>query len=411
LSSAPARPASLEAAGNPAPIGSAPVDFPPADAAAPALASSGLEFILIEKSGSLALPEPPQALPANGFLWVDVHANTGRRWAHEVGRLTGVEIFEEHLLDTENPAHPSSYDSTADYEIIVMRALGPKPAPTVPPRIRIQTWPAVFLVLPRCLVTIHPAGNQLDSQVRERILAASRYNQRLPAQPEELMLRLLSGLVDRYLALRTPLTAQLETWQRNLLNPRRPFKDWTTLLEARMELRKLQHLSEEQLDAIQEWRDERLEHDEPGQGAPAALPPLNQALIVRATDVVEHIHRVLQHARGQESSIDSAVQLHFSATAFRTAEIMRVLTVLTAIFMPLTLITGIFGMNFQALPLADSPRGFWITLAAMGLIGMVMLVVFTVRRYLEAPLPRRVGRRKGDPPVAEDPFEETRTAG
>ena len=47
------------------------------------------------------------------------------------------------------------------------------------------------------------------------------------------MLRLLSGMVDRYLGLRQPLTAQLESWQRNLLNPRRPFKDWTTLLEAR----------------------------------------------------------------------------------------------------------------------------------------------------------------------------------
>ena len=198
-------------------------------------------------------------------------------------------------------------------------------------------------------------------QVRERILAASRYNQRLPAQPEELMLRLLSGLVDRYLALRQPLTAQLETWQRNLLNPRRPFKDWTTLLEARMELRKLQHLSEEQLDAIQEWRDERLEHAEPGTTRAARCQPINDALNVRATDLVEHIQRVLNHARGQESSIDSAVQLHFSATAFRTAEIMRVLTVLTAIFMPLTLITGIFGMNFDAMPLIHSPRGFWIT--------------------------------------------------
>ena len=152
-----------------------------------------------------------------------------------------------------------------------MRALAPKPPPTVPPRIRIRTWPAVFFVLPRCLVTIRPADNPLVPQVRERILAANRYNQRLPAQPEELMLRLLSGLVDRYLALRQPLTAQLETWQRNLLNPRRPFKDWTTLLEARMELRKLQHLSEEQLDAIQEWRDERLEHDEPGSGPTSIL--------------------------------------------------------------------------------------------------------------------------------------------
>jgi magnesium transporter len=366
-----------------------------------------IDFIRIERSGSTALTEAPEALPDEGFLWMDVHSGTGRKWAAEVRRLTGIEIFEEHLLDTENVSHPSFYDSTADYQMIVMRALGPKPPPTIPPRIRIRTWPAVFFVLPHCLVTLRPPDNPLVPQVRERILAANRYNQRLPTQPEELMLRLLSGLVDRYLALRQPLTAQLETWQRNLLNPRRPFKDWTTLLEARMELRKLQHLSEEQLDAVQEWRDERLEHADAGTGGvTATLPPMTDTLNVRATDLVEHIQRVLHHARGQESSIDSAVQLHYSATAFRTAEIMRVLTVLTAIFMPLTLITGIFGMNFQAMPLVEAPHGFWITLTGMGLVGLVMLGVFTAWRYLDAPLPKRVGRRKNDPPLGAEGTEE-----
>jgi magnesium transporter len=357
-----------------------------------------IEFIRIERSGSRSLEEAPETLPEEGFLWMDVHSGAGRRWATEVQRLTGIEIFEEHLLDTENESHPSFYDSTADYQMIVMRALGPKPPATVPPRIRIQTWPAVFFVLPRCLVTIRPPDNPLMPQVRERILAANRYNQRLPAQPEELMLRLLSGLVDRYLALRQPLTAQLETWQRNLLNPRRPFKDWTTLLEARMEMRKLQHLSEEQLDAIQEWRDERLEHAEPGNEVTGSLKSISDALNVRATDLVEHIQRVLHHARGQEASIDSAVQLHYSATAFRTAEIMRVLTVLTAIFMPLTLITGIFGMNFVAMPLIHSPDGFWITITAMALLGAVMLGTFSAWRYLGLPLPKRLARRRNDPP-------------
>ena len=368
-----------------------------------------IEFIRIDPTGSLSTLESPGVLPEQGFLWMDVHAGTGRQWAEEVRRLTGVEIFEEHLLDTENAQHPSFYDSTADYQMIVMRALGPKPPPTIPPRIRIQTWPAVFFVLPRCLVTVRPADNPLVPQVRERILAANRYNQRLPAQPEELMLRLLSGLVDRYLALRQPLTAQLETWQRNLLNPRKPFKDWTTLLEARMEMRKLQHLSEEQLDAIQEWRDERLEHADPS-GIGAIPSSLNDALNVRATDLVEHIQRVLNHARGQESSIDSAVQLHYSATAFRTAEIMRVLTVLTAIFMPLTLITGIFGMNFDAMPLVNLHQGFWFTITAMAVIGVVMLAVFTAWRYLDAPMPKRLSLRRSDQPRVKEIVDEPKPA-
>ena len=75
-----------------------------------------LEFIRIDRSAAVELEEPPAALPENGFLWIDVQSGTGRQWAEEVRRLTGVEIFEEHLLDTENPNHPSFYDSTADFE-------------------------------------------------------------------------------------------------------------------------------------------------------------------------------------------------------------------------------------------------------------------------------------------------------
>jgi hypothetical protein len=92
---------------------------------------------------------------------------------------------------------------------------------------------------------------------------------------------------------------------------------------------------------------------------------------VRVNDLVEHIERVRGHARRLEGSVESAVQLHFSATAHRTNQIMRTMTVLTAIFMPLTLITGIFGMNFEFIPGVHSPAGFGWTLGLMGAIQLV----------------------------------------
>jgi len=64
---------------------------------------------------------------------------------------------------------------------------------------------------------------------------------------------------------------------------------------------------------------------------------------VRLNDVLEHIQRVLHHARRLESSAESAVQLHFSANAHQTNQTMRKLTSIAAIFAPLTLITGISG--------------------------------------------------------------------
>ena len=65
---------------------------------------------------------------------------------------------------------------------------------------------------------------------------------------------------------------------------------------------------------------------------------------------------------------------------------MRTLTVLTAVFLPLNLITGFFGMNFDALPLIHSRTGFWIAFGAMGVVGIGLAVFFRRKRYLGSSL-------------------------
>jgi Mg2+ and Co2+ transporter CorA len=363
-----------------------------------------------------ALDGVPAGPPERGFVWVDAHYEHPGAWVAAAEALTGVTLLEDHLADAENATHPSYFDSTRDYEMIVFRGLAFRPDANRVEPIRIRTQPTVFFLFPRCVVSVRPADSRQVPALRARLLDAERWKQRLPARPEELMLRILNGMVDRYLDLRQPLTDQLEYWQRELLDPRRPFRDWVALLESRRQLRKLENLSEEQLDALQEWRDERLDRraggDEAredradagrdathGAGAddaaappPPALPPLTDALEVRVNDLVEHIKRVLGHARRLETSVESAVQLHFSATAHRTNQIMRTLTVLTAIFMPLTLITGIFGMNFEVMPGIHSPSGFWWTMGTMAFIALGLVTFFRARRYLE-----ETGLRSGDP--------------
>jgi Mg2+ and Co2+ transporter CorA len=187
------------------------------------------------------------------------------------------------------------------------------------------------------------------------------------------MLRLLNAMVDQYLELRQPLSAQLDRWQRALLNPQRAFDDWMALLDARNELLRLERMCEEQHDALQELRDHLVDtyEDRPNGRA-------KDLLLVRVNDVMEHITRVLNHAHRLESSLESAVQIHFSSVAHRTNETMRILTVITALFMPLTLITGIFGMNFNDMPLLKDRAGFWI---AMGMMGVIFVLGIGASRW------------------------------
>jgi Mg2+ and Co2+ transporter CorA len=74
--------------------------------------------------------------------------------------------------------------------------------------------------------------------------------------------------------------------------------------------------------------------------------------------------------------------MHFSALGHRTNNIMRTLTVLTAIFLPLNLITGFFGMNFDFMPLVHSATGLWVAFAVMLVVGLGLLSFFWRKRYL-----------------------------
>lgn len=352
------------------------------------------------------LATTPTTVPESGFLWLDathdeVAADTGA-WRDNVERLTGIHIYDPHLADATNLAHPSYFDSTQDYAMVVFRklALDGRGEPGVnevagarkkiPPALtRLATRPVTFLLMERVLVTVHAAHSLTIEAARSRLLEyrsrreGSNHLGRPPSTPEELMLRLLNAMVDQYLALREPLTGQIDRWQRALLNPRSRFNDWTALLDARIELRKLDQLCEGQHDAVQELRDHLVDSRDSGDNSENSRT--KDLLLVRVHDVMEHIARVLNHARRLEATIESAVQIHFSAMAHRTSEIMRTLTVITALFMPLTLITGVFGMNFIDMPLLKDKAGFWITMGLMAAIVAILLFFFRRKRYLDDP--------------------------
>lgn len=346
--------------------------------------------------------EVPTGLPTAGFLWIDATrdeiAVNVEAWRDEIELVTGVAIYDLHLNDIMNLAHPSYFDSTNDYEMVVFRKLemsaktleidsasttdNIKKIPSV--LSKLLTQPVSFIVMDRVVITVHASGSKTIQAARIKLLehrgkvSGSSRHGRLPSSPQEWMLRLLNAMVDQYLDLRQPLTVQIDRWQRALLSPSRPFKDWIALLDARIALRKLDHLCEEQHDALQELRDHIIDTFRTGEDSRD-----KDLLLVRINDVIEHISRVLNNARRLESSLESAVQIHFSAMSHRTSEIMRTLTVITALFMPLTLITGIFGMNFDVMPLLKEKTGFWLTMGFMAVIVVGLLAFFRRKRYLE----------------------------
>jgi thiosulfate reductase cytochrome b subunit len=98
-------------------------------------------------------------------------------------------------------------------------------------------------------------------------------------------------------------------------------------------------------------------------------------------DLISHVERIQKHSLRLNQSVQAAVDLHFSAIANQTNENMRILAIITAIFAPLTLLTGLYGMNFEFIPGLQSPTGFWLMLLVM-LVTTLALIFYFYQRHL-----------------------------
>ncbi|MFY9511390.1 MAG: magnesium transporter CorA family protein [Rubrivivax sp.] len=348
----------------------------------------------VDSAGITELPAPPATLPERGFVWI----GSARR-EFELGsaalqatlqRWGLTPLVDLHVSDLLNNQLPSHFDYTSWYDLLVFRRLAASAgsaelfvddahgtlASAKRALASIDTSPVGFAVFDRVLITVHPTDCVVRDFFAQRLASAGA---RLPASPADLMLRMVNHMVDSYLELRRLLTRQLAYLQQELLDPRSRFDDWQFLLDSRNALHLLEDTCEDQRSAVQEWidaLDEWAEETEP-QGRRE-----RELLRVRSRDVLEHVERVLSHVRRLEQSAETAVQMHFSALGHRTNDIMRTLTVLTAIFLPLNLITGFFGMNFDFLPLIHSSAGFWAAFAAMVGVGLGLVLFFWRKRYL-----------------------------
>ncbi|ROZ79229.1 magnesium transporter CorA family protein [Ramlibacter sp. WS9] len=354
-------------------------------------------------SGTLRfLEKVPASAPANGFIWIYLERESLEQEIGAVQQaaqsLGGSALLDLHVKDLANRAHPSHYDYTSVYDLVIFRRLATEaevraetPQPPPPPEGPLAAFEGIrtravgFAVFDRLLITVHPAGCFAANTFIQRFLAdavqteglSAAARSRLPTGSSDLMLRMLNLMVDSYLDLRKELSTGLEQWQQLLLAPRSRGADWRALMSARTALHTLEDLCEGQNDAMQEWLDTQRE-----QPAPWMAQAERDSMLARARDVSEHIQRVMHHVRRMEQGAETAVQLHFSALGHRTNEIMRVLTALTAVFLPLNFITGFFGMNFEFLPFIHSATAMWVMLSVMATVAITVVLVFWRKRYL-----------------------------
>ncbi|MGH8445318.1 MAG: magnesium transporter CorA family protein [Solimonas sp.] len=301
--------------------------------------------------------EPP---PAAGYLWADFLREEAAEWACWAEPIVRAVIDPQHIEDSLTPMHPSFFDGTPDYDMLLFQGLGPGDAP-----FPLETRNAAFFIFKRVLITVRAHDSVSINAVCTRLLDARL---KPPASPLMLAHQMLDTMVDRFLAVKEPMIALLTQMQDDLLDPQQSMSDWRQLLQGRKQVRRLEALAESQIEALDAWR----------RGSSFEW---SKTLQVRVHDLVEHVTRVLHYSAGQERDLEAAVQLHFASVAHRTNKVMQVLTVLSAIFFPLTLITGIYGMNFEFMPELRWKHGYFYVLGLLIGLGGSLYWYFKSRKF------------------------------
>ena len=333
------------------------------------------------------------------FIWVECSrddvVNRAEHWQQDIYAATGLWMNEYHLRDILNLEHPCAFDTLEDYDLLIFRKLI-----TPDDQIKLDTQatekhervfglattPISFMLTPQVLITVREQGNkEVESYIQRMETVLSRpieeHNKprKLPATPLDLTLRLLNNMVDGYLDLRVPLTRRVEFWQQELLQGHRRFTKWHQLLQENMAFQQVENLCEEQIETLQELRDEIVDNYSHLKGKKRSEK--QDIMLVRVDDLIRHIERIQKHTIRLRNAVQAAIDLHFSAIANQTNENMRILAIITAIFAPLTLLTGVYGMNFEFIPGLKSPTGFWIMLGIMLMTTLILLYYF-YRRHL-----------------------------
>ena len=354
---------------------------------------------------------------AGGFVWLSFTRSEFETSLPDIQnaliQLTGQPLLDLHVADLLNAQLPSHYDYTSQYDLLVFRRLATSAAPNPPGQAparqaqplrnlpkrgglsvlkRIDTSPVGFAVFDKVLLTVHPADcavrDAYAAHLLQSVIASGGASihadargspVRLPASPADLMLRIVNQMVDGFLNLRRELTHQLDHWQTELIDPATRFNNWRALLDARQSLHELDEVCEDQRSSIQDWVEALKTWP---QSTNAAAQHERELLQVRSRDVLEHIERVVHHVRRLEQNSETAIQIHFSVQGSRTNDIMRTLTALTAIFLPLNLITGFFGMNLEFMPLIHREGAFWWIFTGMVCIALATALFFWRKRYL-----------------------------
>ena len=313
---------------------------------------------LIEKRFR-SIAESRSHQPGAGVLWLNVYGLHEPEVMAEIGRRFSLHpLVLEDILNTDQRPKVDDY---GDYLYIVARFFEYDNA-----ALTVSSDQVSLVVGSNFVLSFQERPTGSFDPIRERLRADKGQIRKLGA--DYLAYELLDTLVDRYFVVLEQIAERTEDLEDELLRKATPqlLKTLHQLKRETLILRRAVWPLREVINSLTR-ADQRFFQ-------PSTQPYLR--------DVYDHTVHVIESLEANRDLIAGMLDIYLSSISNRLNMEVRILTVITTLFMPAALIAGIFGMNFKSMPLLDAPDGFSIALSMMGGIAVVMAAIFWRRRWL-----------------------------
>jgi len=295
-----------------------------------------------------------------GVTWINIEG------VHQIDLLEQFgTVFGLHSLVLEDIANTGQRPKVEDYGgylYIVMRMLSLQAA-----RQEVVGEQISLIVGPNFVISFQEgiAGDAFNP-IRERLRTSKGRLRREGA--DYLVYSLIDAIVDGYFVLLEKLGEQIEVLdERMLANRAGDVARTIHLLKREMIwLRKAVWPLREMINTLQR----------------AETPLIRASTGVYLKDVYDHTIEVIDTVETYRDVLSGMLENHLSLLTTRLNEIMKVLTVISTIFIPLTFITGIYGMNFRFMPELEWRWGYPLALLGMAGIGVAMYFYYRRKKWL-----------------------------
>ena len=298
--------------------------------------------------------DPAWLAPGSGVLmWVDLTNPSS-----EEGLSILRDVFHFHELAVEDALSDLEYpkvESYGDYLYVILHRIDFEA-----PEHCFKTHDVDFFLGRSFLVTIHLGDSRSIEQIA---MVCGRNALALGEGPSALMHRIVDSMVDNYRPEIDELSGRLDVLEEKVFDGEGA-NFAKEILDFKRDVASLRRVVQPQRDVV-------------GRLARREFPLIDEQIAYRFRDVHDHLVRLADESMFFQDRITSLLDANLAIVSNQLNTIMKILTIISTVFMPLTFITGLYGMNVN-LPHFGMGEGrmFWVLLAVMGASVGSMLVYF-----------------------------------